>query len=137
MQLRRTTRAAARRGFTLMEIMVVVIIIVVLAGVGIFYLMPQVDQARRGVAVGQLKALTEACDLYKLYNGDYPPTLEALAMQQPNGGMPIIKQDALLDPWGNHYGYDPSGQHTSGLAPDIWVNHPNPQFQVGNWPGGH
>jgi general secretion pathway protein G len=135
MQLRRTTRQVTRRGFTLMEILVVVAIIVVLAGVGIVYLLPKVDEAREGVAKGQIKAISNACEMYKLSNGDWPVTIEALTEMQPNGAPPLLKADAIVDPWGNPYGYDPSGQNNGGMLPDISVQCPSGKI-LGNWPGG-
>src|SRR5262249_53148780 len=123
-----------RGGFTLLEILVVVAIIVVLAGIGGYYLLPRVDESKEKAAKAQLQILTTAASTYKLNNGDYPPSLEALAEQQPNGGAPILEPDALRDPFGNAYGYDPSGARNRGLKPDIWVNRPT--GQIGNWPGG-
>jgi general secretion pathway protein G len=133
MLVRTTKHAAVRSAFTLLEILVVVAIIVVLAGVGGYYLLPQVDAAKVGTAKGQLRMLTEACDTYSLNNGSFPPQLGALAAPQPNGGMPIVQPDALKDPWGQAYGYDPSGSRNGGMHADIWVNRPN--GQIGNWPG--
>src|SRR5947199_297957 len=120
MVLHTSHRSVARRGFTLMEILVVAAIIVVLAGLGGYYLMPRVDEAKEKTALSQVKGpLTNACQTYKLNNpqGDYPPSLEALTEQQPNGGKPLLEPDAVLDPWGQPYGYDPSGQHNNGLKP--------------------
>jgi general secretion pathway protein G len=133
MLVRTTTRAAARSAFTLLEILVVVAIIVVLAGVGGYYLLPQVDAAKIGTAKSQLKMLTSACDTYKLNNNDYPASLAALAAPQPNGLPPIVEVDAIKDPWGLPYGYDPSGSRNGGLHADIWVQRPG--GQIGNWPG--
>lgn len=135
MRIRHTTRAAARAAFTLLEILVVVAIIVVLAGIGGYYLMPRVDEAKEKTARVQVKgALTSAADTYKLNNGDWPPSLEALAQPQPNGGAPILDPDALRDPFGQPYGYDPSGNRNGGIRPDIWCNRPS--GQIGNWPSG-
>jgi general secretion pathway protein G len=133
MPVRTTKHAARRSAFTLLEILVVVAIIVVLAGVGGYYLLPRVDEARLGTAKGQLRMLTEACDQYNMNNGSFPPSLQALAQQQPNGGLPLVQVDALKDPWGQPYGYDASGQRNGGMHADIWVQ--RPAGQVGNWPG--
>jgi general secretion pathway protein G len=132
---RKTNQTNARAAFTLMEMLVVVAIIVVLAGIGGYYLLPRVDEAKEKAAAAQLKILTQACETYKLNNGDFPPTLEALAAQQPNGGAPLMEADHMVDAWQQPYGYDHGGAHNGGLKPDIWVNRPN--RQIGNWPGGH
>jgi general secretion pathway protein G len=138
MLLRNSTRTAsrvlARRAFTLMEILIVVAIIVVLAGIGGMYLFPRLDEAKEKIAKTQVKqTLTQACETFKLNNGDFPPNLEALTQAQPNGGVPILEADKIMDPWGQPYGYDASGSHNNGLKPDIWSNHGGKQ--IGNWPG--
>jgi general secretion pathway protein G len=133
MLVRTTQHAAVRSAFTLLEILVVVAIIVVLAGVGGYYLLPRVDEARLGTAKGQLRMLTEACDNYSMNNGSFPPSLQALSQPQPNGGLPLVQVDALKDPWGQPYGYDPSGSRNGTLHADIWVNFKGQQ--IGNWPG--
>jgi general secretion pathway protein G len=137
MQLRSraATRAVSRSGFTLMEILVVVAIIVVLAAVGGYYVLPRLEESKEKLASAKLKILDDACGTYHVNNGDWPPSLEALAMQQPTGGAPIIDAEALRDPWGNPFGYDPTGAHNNGMKPDVWVNRPN--GQIGNWAGGH
>jgi general secretion pathway protein G len=131
---RKNHQTCTRAAFTLMEMLVVVAIIVVLAGIGGYYLLPRVDEAKESTAKAQLKTLTKACETYKLNEDDWPPSLESLSQQSPKGHLPLLEPDALRDPWGQPYGYDPSGTHNSGMRPDIWVNRPN--HQIGNWPGG-
>lgn len=132
MILRHSARATVRRAFTLLEVLVVVAIIVILAGVGVYALMPQYDAAREKIALAKVKALTQAAETYKLNNEDYPPNLEALAAPQPSGGPPLVPVDAIIDPWGQPYGYNPAGTNNGGLKPDIWANRPDKQ--IGNWP---
>jgi general secretion pathway protein G len=129
----RATRAIRRSAFTLLEILVVVAIIVVLAGVGGTYLLQRADEAKEGTAKGQIKTLTDAAQTYKLNNGDYPASLEAMTQAQPNGGSPLIEADQLRDPFNQPFGYDPSGSHNGGMKPDIWCNRPG--RQIGNWSG--
>jgi hypothetical protein len=102
-------------------------------GVGDYYLPPRVDEDRLGTAKGQLRMLTEACDNYSMNNGSFPPSLAALAQQQPNGGSPLVQINFLKDPWGQPYGYDPTGTRNGGMHADIWVNYKGQQ--IGNWPG--
>src|SRR5947209_20457799 len=121
----RQERRLVRGGFTLMEMLVVVAIIVVLAGAGTMIMLPRLEEAKERTALGTVKGtLTTACETYKLNNGDYPPSLEALAQMQPNGGAPMVDIDAIKDPWGQPYGYDPTGAHSNGLKPDIWFHRP-------------
>src|SRR4051812_9646930 len=124
MTLRRAGRAVTRRGFTLLEVLVVVAIIVVLAGVGVVALMPQFEGAKEKLAKAKALDLTQAVQIYKVNNDDYPPSLDALAQQQPNGGPPLVQPDALRDPWGQPFGYNPQGPNNGGLKPDIWATRP-------------
>src|SRR5262245_43139568 len=133
MIVRRTVaRAARRQAFTLLEVLVVVAIIVILAGVGVYALMPQLDVAKEKIAKAQVEGLTGAVQIYKLNNDDYPASLDLLAQQQPNGAAPLVTADKLHDPWGQPYGYNPAGPNNGGLKPDIWANRPDKQ--IGNWP---
>jgi type II secretory pathway pseudopilin PulG len=117
-----------------MEVLIVVAIIVVLAGVGAFYLFPQLDKAKEQKAYSDVKALTQAAGIYRTNNnGKLPPSLDALATVQPSGDKPIIKRDALFDPWENPYKYDPSGSRNGGMEPDIWCETPEGKV-IGNWP---
>jgi general secretion pathway protein G len=134
-QNRTRDRAAQRAAFTLLEILVVVAIIVVLASVGGTYLLQRADEAKEGAAKGQIRILTDAANTYKLNNGDFPPSLDALSQQQPNGGSPLVQVDQLRDPFSQPYGYDPSGSHNGGMQPDVWCNRAG--RQIGNWPGSH
>jgi general secretion pathway protein G len=137
MQVRRKVgRELARRGFTLMEILVVVAIIVMLAGISGFYVMERYEDARASNAKIKVKQLTQHADAWRLGNGDqYPPSLEALVQDQPNGGRPFALPEELMDPWGKPYQYDPSGGRNGGMKPDIFTVTPR-GVTIGNWPGG-
>jgi general secretion pathway protein G len=129
----RKTNRWARPGFTLLEVLVVVAIIVVLAGIGGYYLLPKVDEAKESTALNHVKTfLTNACEEYKLKNDVWPDSLQALSVQQPNGMAPLITQDALLDPWDKPYQYDAHGGNNQGRVPDIWTIGPRGN-QIGNW----
>jgi general secretion pathway protein G len=124
-----------RHGFTLMEILVVVAIIVILAGLGGYYLIGQVDGARKGAAKTQIRTLTQAAENYNLDNLTWPPNLQALTMRTANGKGPYLKNaDYLIDPWGNPYQYDISCQKNNGTQPDIWsIGPPGTNQFIGNW----
>jgi hypothetical protein len=95
--------------------------------------MPRLEEAGGAVDLAQTKILTQACEAYKLDNGDWPPNLEALAMQRPNGSAPILDSAALQPrsvPNGR-FQYDPSGPNNRGMKPDIWVD--GPHGKIGNW----
>ena len=44
----------------------------------------------------------------------------------------MVRQDHLIDPWGENYGYDNKGTRNGGLRPDVWFTHKGQQ--IGNWP---
>jgi general secretion pathway protein G len=133
MLLRRESRAAARAGFTLMEMMIVVAIIVVLAGIGGVIYTRSMDDAKRGAAKVQAKVIAEAAIQYQLRYGEYPPNLDALVQQTTDGNRPYLEPTALLDPWQHPYQYQvPGTHHASSGYPDVWAQGPNGE-QIGNW----
>ncbi len=108
-------------------------LLVICAGIGGYYLLPSLDDAKENADLAQTKMLTQACENYKLNNGEYPPNLEALASRQPNGGPPVITKEMLTPKLGSglQYKYDPAGPNNQGMKPDIWVDGPN--VKIGNW----
>jgi general secretion pathway protein G len=130
MVLRKAARGA-RPGFTLMEMLVVVAIIVTLAALGGYYFLQRADEAKKDVCKMQTKELTKAAETYKLDNDEFPPSLDAL-LQVVNGRGPWLKSaDAIIDPWGRPYMYNPAGPQNNGIVPDIWAE--TEHGQIGNW----
>jgi general secretion pathway protein G len=125
------SRASARAAFTLLEVLIVVAILVVLAGVGGVTYMSYLESAKEDSAKAQIKNIETAVEAYRIKFGDLP-SLAALTQQLPDGGVPPLEPDALRDPWGREYQYDPSGQHSGGRRPDIWTTAPNGKV-IGNW----
>jgi general secretion pathway protein G len=127
---RRSVRT--RRAFTLMEMLVVVAIIVMLAGLGGFFYMQQLDKSKQQMARAQVKTtLTQACEVYKVDHGSFPANLMALLGQDEQGGPYLKTMDALKDPWGKPYQYNAQGPNNAGRQPDIWAD--GPLGQIGNW----
>lgn len=109
--------SCARRGFTLLELLVVMVIIGLLAGyVGPKYF-DQVGKSETKVARAQIDAIGKALDQYRLDTGRYPTTEQGLAAltDRPGGEArwagPYLKKAAPADPWGAPYGYRAPGQH--------------------------
>lgn len=101
-------------GFTLIEIMVVMVILGLLVAVVAPNILGRGEEARIGVAKTQIRNISNALDLYKLDNFNYPSTeqgLEALVTQpsgspeaknwNKNGYLPSVP----VDPWKNEYQY--------------------------------
>jgi general secretion pathway protein G len=135
MVLRSETRRIRRAAFTLMEMLVVVAIIVALAGIGGFFLMGALGEAKTDLARTQAKStLTSACQAYNLKRGAYPDSLQQLLQQDARGGPYLDDPSAILDPWGQPFQYDKSGPRNNGRKPDIWTKDPNNGVDIGNWP---
>jgi general secretion pathway protein G len=132
MTSRHLQRRVVRQAFTLMEMLVVVAIIVVLAGIGGYYYMGQLDRAKLSAAKLQVNELSKACETYEMNNGSRPPSLAALLQADQATGKPLLdRADALLTPWSTQYMYDANGPRNNGLKPDIWAETPN--GPIGNW----
>lgn len=90
-----------KRGFTLVEIMIVVAIMMILVGMSIPFILRSRSVANEGAAVANLKAISDACQLYHSNRGSYPDSLQDLAL--PNSNPPYI-DSALAS--GSKQGYD-------------------------------
>ena len=100
------------KGFTLIEILVVLVILATLIAAVAPNILGRSDEARITVAKGDLKAISNALDLYKLDNYTYPTTEQGLeALVSKPSGFPEPKnwnKDGYLpkipkDPWGTPY----------------------------------
>jgi len=107
-------------GFTLIEIMVVIVILGVLAALVVPNIMGRPDEARISAAKSDIKAVSNALNLYKLDNYSYPSTDQGLqALVTKPSGSPEAKNwnpDGYLsklpkDGWGNEYLYLSPGSH--------------------------
>jgi hypothetical protein len=83
----------------------------------------------------QTKILTQACEAYRVKHDRLPQNLAELLEKDALGGPYLESPDALIDPWGNRYQYDPKGPRNNGLKPDIWTVTPG-GVEIGNWPRG-
>src|ERR1700722_13148924 len=91
---------AVRGAFTLLEILIVVAIIVMLAGAGGYYLLQRYEEAKLSKAKMDVSGLAQQAKIYYMNNNAHAPSVEALTENQPNGGSPLVKKDAIMDPWG-------------------------------------
>ena len=105
----------ANAGFTLIEILVVVVIIGILGAIIVPNLLGRPDQARITAAQSDLRSLSNALDIYRLDNFQYPSTDQALeALVIKPSGFPEPKnynpegyiKSLPSDPWGSPYVYE-------------------------------
>ena len=106
----------ARRGFTLMELIVAVAVIALLAGLIAPALFRNVTDAKVAAARADLATIGLALEAYALTSGSYPTTsqgLAALVVASGNGTRnwrgPYLKGGVPRDPWGFPYVYDYPG----------------------------
>jgi general secretion pathway protein G len=115
---RRTADRRARRGFTLIEILVVIVVIAILAALVAPNVFQHVFTARDAAARTQIEQLGSALDAYRLDNGRYPTTQQGLAAlweaptvePAPNWRQPYLRRPVPVDPWGNPYVYVSPGE---------------------------
>lgn len=114
----RQTSNVARRGFTLLELLVVLAIIATLVAVVAPSLFHNVGDAKVAAAKSQVEIFELALDAYRIDNDRYPSTEQGLAAlrQKPvtgdsarNWRGPYLRKDVPLDPWGHAYTYRSPG----------------------------
>jgi general secretion pathway protein G len=111
-------RRRRQSAYSLMEILIVVAIIGLLVTLVAPQLFGRLDQSRVTAATAQIRMLRSAVDSFRLDNGRYPSEAEGLAalVTSPGGEIASTWRGPYLDggrlppdPWGNPYGYAPSG----------------------------
>jgi general secretion pathway protein G len=107
---------AARRGFTLIEILVVIMIITILASIVSVNVLRKPGEARAAAARVQIRELQTAVQLYKAEQGRLPaqeqglealvskPTSDPVPEQYPPDGY-LETRSVPRDPWGNEHIY--------------------------------
>jgi len=95
-----------RSAFTLLEVLVVVAIIVMLAGVGGYYMLQKYEDSRISRAKMDVRGLSREIEQFALKHG-YPASIDQLATIQPGDTAPFVRADALKDPWGKIYQFEP------------------------------
>jgi hypothetical protein len=86
------------------------------------------DRAKSGA-----NTLNNASEAFRLKYSYYPSKLEELV--KPPNGAPFVLKEALTDPFGRSYQYDPAGPKNNGLKTDVWSLGPRHVKDkiIGNW----
>jgi general secretion pathway protein G len=141
MRLGAMKKNVARRGFTLMEMLLVVVIIAILAAVVAPMVLGRGDQARVSAAKGDISSLDTGFGQFKLDVKRFPTEQEGIQALLDDPGSakgwagPYISKPPM-DPWGNAYKYRLSelksrmGYDVYSMGPDGQDNTPD---DIGNW----
>ena len=114
MRIPRSRRA--RRGFTLLELIIVVAIIGILASIAMPALKDMPRRASESVLKTNLRTLREVIDQYYGDKGHYPETLEALVEERYLRAVPIDPITKSADTWQLVYEeLDPESASASAL----------------------
>jgi general secretion pathway protein G len=131
-------KAATRSAFTLLEVLIVVAILVVLAGVSSIYVFRYLEEAKVDRCKADVQTIAKAAQAYQIRHGHLPESI-LLLIQPTDGALPYLENgvEAIRDPWGQQYQYNPAGPNNGGLKPDVWTVSPSSGVQIGNWVGAH
>lgn len=108
------------RGFTLIEVMVVVVIMAILAAIIVPRIMSRPDEAKMVKVKQDIASISDALDLYRIDNGQYPTQAQGLSALVTKPTTPPVPEnyspDGYLkempkDPWGHDYHYVIPGKH--------------------------
>jgi general secretion pathway protein G len=131
------------KGFTLMEMLLVLGIIALLLGMGTYMMINIIPDAEVAKVKGDITALEVTLTRYKTNNSAYPTVeqgLSALAAKPvagpvPRNYKPLLREQALVDPWGRPYQYRLPGKHNPEF--DVFSLGPDgvegTEDDVGNW----
>jgi general secretion pathway protein G len=129
-------KASARRGMTLIEILVVVAILGMLATAVTVAVLDQFEDAKGERARMDIAAVTQGLSAYYIKMGKYPTTGDGLSsLVSPPKGSPLLSE-LPTDPWENEYNYAyPGTRNAKGF--DLWSSGKDGQSgtedDVGNW----
>lgn len=132
-------------GFTLIELLVVIAVIAILAGITLAGMSGINQRAARDRAKGEIAALANALESYKVQGGAYPTNMGAyIVYTNISGYLASAKFDTnasgqVLDPYGKEYVYTIPGVSNRAsfdirsLGVDGKTGGTNTTDDIGNW----
>lgn len=124
--MNRRNYRAARRGFSLLELMLVLAIIGVLTAVAAVSLSGSGERAKRKATIASMAQIANALKLYKLDHNVYPATLTAL---QAGSTAYLDADKRLQDGWKQDFLYAAPG--VGGREFDLYSRGSNGTFESG------
>lgn len=111
MKKENTVIAAARRGFTLVELLVVVAILGILGTIAIQNVKAHIDKANETASRATVQSVSEAVTNYYIKNKKMPDSLVQLT-EGSDDDPPILEggEKAIYDAWDNELKYERRGQ---------------------------
>ncbi len=141
----KTRRQLARRGFTLIEVLLVLTILVIIGSIAVVAIVPMQRNAYIRAAEAQVKAFKTPLQAYRIDIGTYPNSSQGLeALRNPPSDLasptkwrgPYLETPVPADPWSNPYRYEYPGKFQEDW-PDIWSYGPDgsdgTDDDIGNW----
>lgn len=130
-----SSRMAARRGFTLVEVLIVIVIILAIGGLIAMNVMGGKEKADKGIAEIDLKSLRNALQQFRLEFNRYPTDEEGIAVLWSKSTLTaeadqakwrqFIIEPKPSDPWGKAWGYRQKGEKAPEGMFDLWSTGPD------------
>jgi general secretion pathway protein G len=126
----RRSNPVARRGFTILELLIVIGILIAISGLILVNVLGSSEKADKSLALVQIKAFEGALETFKAEVKRWPTEEEGLAVlwsrdalqeeaDRAKWGGPYLKEPKPNDTWGNAWIYRQPSQIIEGFAFDI------------------